>query len=621
MHKNLPMTDSTRPPSHATPYPPTSKYALIGDCHTAALVSEDGSVDWCCLPRFDSGSCCGRLLDWQEGGYIAITPTAPDYTVERCYLDETLVLVTTFRDAGGEVRLYDLFSMHEGGRENPHRQLIRIVEGVRGTMELAVHVEPRFDMGEIKPWIRRHSNPPGPLFTAVGGDTGLVIAGDPELAIREDYRLDCTVRVSEGERSRLYVQYIHPEELDDGVPSVSDAAALDGRLDETVAWWRRWASKVHAPDALRESVLRSAIVLKALDYAPTGAVIAAPTTSLPADLHAARNWDYRYAWIRDATFTIDSLVALGCRAEAQGLRRFMERSAAGSAQQLQVLYGVDGRRRHNEFELPHLEGYRGVGPVRVGNQAAEQLQLDIFGEIMELAWRWHTHGHSPEPDYWAFLMDIVEEAARHWEDPDQGLWEMRGEPQHFVHSKVMCWTALDRGIRIAEDSDLRVPLQRWRETRQAIRDRVESRGYDPERGTFVQAFGSREVDAALLLLPNVGFVAYDDPRMVGTVAAVREDLHHHGLLRRYRASDSLEGRDNPFLACSFWLAECLARQQRADEARKVFDAACRTASPLGLLAEQYDPQAGEMRGNYPQGLTHLSHVSAALALAQAEQDD
>jgi GH15 family glucan-1,4-alpha-glucosidase len=614
------MTEPTKAPSPGTPYPPMSRYALIGDCHTAALVSEDGAVDWCCLPRFDSGSCCGRLLDWQEGGYIAITPTAPDYQVERAYVDETLVLVTTFRDGGGEVRLYDFFSMHEGGRENPHRQLIRVLEGVSGTMELALHVEPRFDMGEIKPWIRRHSTPTGPAFTAVGGDTGLVIAGDPELAIRQDYRLDCKLEVSAGERSRLYVQFIHPEELDDGQPSVTDAQALDRRLEETIAWWRQWASKVRAPDALRDTILRSAVVLKALDYAPTGAVIAAPTTSLPADLQAARNWDYRYAWIRDATFTVDSLVALGCQSEADGLRRFMERSAAGSAQQLQVLYGVDGRRRHNEFELPHLEGYRGVGPVRVGNQAAEQLQLDIFGEVMELAWRWHVHGHSPEPDYWAFLMDIVEEAARRWEDPDQGLWEMRGEPRHFVHSKVMCWTALDRGIRIAGDSDLRAPVQRWQETRQAIRDAVESKGYDPERGTFVQAFGSREVDAALLLLPNVGFVDYNDPRMVGTVAAIRKDLHHHGLLRRYRASDSLEGRDNPFLACSFWLAECLARQHRNGEAREVFDAACRTASPLGLFAEQYDPQAREMRGNYPQGLTHLSHVSAALALARAEQN-
>ncbi len=361
----------------------------------------------------------------------------------------------------------------------------------------------------------------------------------------------------------------------------------------------------------RPGVLRSALVVKALMNDRTGAVAAAPTTSLPESPGGDMNWDYRYSWIRDSFFSVRSLTDLGFEEAADRFRRFVERSAAGSARKLQIMYGVGGERRLTEETLDHLEGYRGARPVRVGNAASGQLQLDVYGELLELAWRWR--GNSPDDDYWRFLLELVDAAADRWCEPDQGLWELRGDPKHFVHSKVMCWAALDRGLRLAEECMRKAPERRWKKAREEIRERIESEGYDADRGVFIQAFGHKDLDAALLLLPRVDFVDYRDERMVRTVDAVREDLDDDGLLKRYRDESVREGA---FLACSFWLAECLARQGRVEDARVVFDRTLATSNDLDLFSEEYDTQKGELLGNFPQGLTHLSHISAAVAIAE-----
>jgi GH15 family glucan-1,4-alpha-glucosidase len=603
-------------------YPPIGDYALIGDCHSAALIGKNGSIDWCCLPRFDSDSCFGRLLDWRQGGHFAVAPASGKWSASRAYVPDTLILVTTFKSARAEAKLYDFFAMRAGGRLYPRRQLLRILEGVRGKMEFAVEISPRLDYGDVKPWIYRVSDT---ACTAVGSNQGLLLFGDVELALVGEHDVRGKVVVRAGKRVHLSLQFLPPEELADVQAKACDCDELDRRFDETVKWWRQWSSKIDYPDEGGACVKRSAIVLKALEYALTGAIVAAPTTSLPERIGGERNWDYRYSWIRDSIFTVHALANLGCEAEADGFRRFIQRSAAGNADDLRVLYAVDGKRRLSEVTLDHLDGYRGSKPVRIGNAADRQFQSDLFGLILELSWRWRERGNSPDPQYWDFLVEIVEAAVARWHEPDRGIWEVRSRPRHFVHSKVMCWAAVNRGIDLAEACSLKAPLQRWTSAKHAIRAAIERRGYDARRGVFVQAFGSRELDAALLLLPQVGFVAYDDERMVRTVDAIRDQLDDGGLVLRYRtrrrvaerSADGLRGSEGVFLPCSFWLAECLARQGRGEEARELFDRVSACANELGLFSEELSPATHEMLGNFPQGLTHLAHVSAALALGEA----
>jgi GH15 family glucan-1,4-alpha-glucosidase len=356
-------------------------------------------------------------------------------------------------------------------------------------------------------------------------------------------------------------------------------------------------------------------VLKALTYAPRGGVAAAPTTSLPERIGGRRNWDYRFTWIRDSHFTVRSLTEIGAASEADGFRRFVERSSAGSAEGLQIMYGVGGERRLTEIELD-LEGYRGSRPVRIGNAASKQQQLDVYGELLDLAWQWHERGQSPDDDYWRFLCSLVNRAAEIWKQPDQGMWEMRGAPRHFVQSKAMCWVALERGLQLARESFRSAPVQKWRKARDELRATIERRGYSKKTGTFVQAFGSTDLDAALLLLPAFGFVAWDDERMVRTVDAIGTQLMHHGMVRRYTTADGIGGTEAPFVACTFWYAECLAHQGRHDEGREAFDRAMSASNDLGLFSEEFDPKSGQLLGNFPQGLTHLSHLTAALALAE-----
>lgn len=599
-------------------YLPIQDYALIGDCHSAALVSRGGSIDWCCLPRFDSDSCFGRLLDREHGGHFSIAPeSASPARIAREYLSASMVLQTTFETAQGAMRLTDFFAMRSGGREYPRRELVRVLEGVRGTVPVTVEIAPRLDFGEVKPWIRAL----GPHdFLAVGSDTGLLFSGDVELELADRYNLGAKFELGAGERRHLSMRYLAPAELHKAHEKRAQRRdELEGHLDETLAWWREWSTRLNEkPSSSGVCVERSAFVLKALTHAPTGAIIAAPTTSLPEEEGGERNWDYRFSWIRDSVFTARALASLGCTSEAEAFRRFIMRSSAGSAEQLQVLYGIDGKRRLTEVELKHLEGWRGSKPVRIGNAAESQFQADMYGMLLELAWRSAASGHAPDGDYWAFLASAVEAAIAHWRLPDRGIWEIRGEPRHFVHSKVMCWAAVDRGIALAQKHSLDAPLEDWRRARDAIRHAVETHGVDAGGSHFVQSFGSTHMDAALLLLPDVDFLAYDDPRMLRTIDAVQRELDQDGLVLRYRAADGLTGVEGVFLPCTFWLAECLARAGRVVEARQTFARACACANDLGLFSEEYDPRERRMLGNFPQGLTHLSHIMAALSIERAE---
>jgi GH15 family glucan-1,4-alpha-glucosidase len=568
------------------------------------------------MPRYDSGSHFGRLLDWHKGGFCSVRP-AKEHTNFRQYVEGTLVLETTFRTGGGEVRVTDFFSMRRGGRRSPRREIVRIIEGTRGRVDMHVQVEPRFDYGEVRPWVRRRNIS---LFTAIGGDDGLVISCTESLQQVDRHGLEATVAVQGGEKVYLSIQFGRPEDLDSKALDAPTAEDLDRRLDETVKWWRRWSSRGRLDGWDTRAPLQSAIVLKGLTNAPTGAMIAAATTSLPETIGGGRNWDYRYSWIRDSSFALRALGELGFDAEADGFRRFVERSAAGNEQDLQIVYGPGGERRLVETEIEELGGYRRSKPVRVGNDAYTQQQHDVYGELLGLSWEWHERGRSPDDDYWRFLVDLVNGAADVWRRKDPGLWELRDAPQHFVHSKVMCWAALDLGIRLAKESSRRAPTGRWRKVRDEIRAAVESRGYDKRRGVFVRAFGTKDMDASLLLLPNVGFIDWQDDRMVRTADAVWKDLGEDDLIWRYRGPDGMEGEEGAFVACTFWLAECLARQGRSEEARRVFDRAVATANDLGLFSEEFDPKRGIMLGNFPQGLSHLSHISAAVALAQAQPE-
>jgi GH15 family glucan-1,4-alpha-glucosidase len=595
-------------------YPPIAAYALIGDGNAVALVSDRGSIDWCCLPRLDHGACFARLLDRAHGGYCSIEPVHGAATSRR-YLDGTLVLETTLETDTGTARLLDLVTVNVDDQTSPHAQVLRVLEGVRGVVDLRAEVVARFDYGAVKPWRRCHGMH---VFTLTGGDDALVVAGDVDFGQPGRHDLAASFAIGAGERIRLSLTFTPPHLIDMRTPEPPDPAELDRRLDATIDWWRAWSAQIALDGRDAPAVVRSAIVLRALANPTTGAIAAAATTSLPESPGGELNWDYRFSWVRDSVMSVRSLADVGARDEADAFRRFIERSAAGSVDDLQIMYGIGGERRLSEILLDDLEGYRGARPVRIGNAAWQQEQLDVYGELLELAWRWHERGHTLDDDYWRFALELVDAAGERWRRPDRGIWEIRGEPRHFVHSKVMCWSALDRGIRLAERSLREAPVDRWRAQRDAVRRAVERHGYDRRRGVFLQAFGSDALDAALLLLPAFGFVDWGDERMVRTTDAIREELDEHGLLLRYRAPRGYPGREGSFLACSFWLVECLARQHRVDEAREVFDRTMATANDLGLFAEEYDTRAGEPLGNFPQGLTHLAHISAAVALAQEQ---
>jgi GH15 family glucan-1,4-alpha-glucosidase len=589
-------------------YPAIGAYALLADGAGAALLSADGGIDWCCLPRIDAGSSFGRLLDWDRAGHCYFGPTARTVQRSRHYVGDTLVLCTDVTHGGAHARVYDFMVVPREGAEVPH-ELIRIAEGITGELNFALEIKPRFDYGTVAPWVRRHSPD---TWSATGGDDATLIWSDVELELKGHHELHgrCTVRA--GDRKRLVLRHSAPEELDDAPIWGSDRC--DARLEETLRNWRRWAKRISSEDA---GVRRSVLVLHALTNARTGGMAAAATTSLPESV-LGRTWDYRYCWIRDSTFATRALAEVGCGTEADAFRRFIQRSSAGTAEDLQIVYGVHGARRIGEQTLTELEGWRGIGPVHVGNGATGQFQLDAYGELVNLAWRWHERGNSPDDDLWRFLVTLVDHAAKRWREPDRGIWEWRPRPRHWVHSKALCWTSLDRGLRLAEECMRKAPVTRWRKERTAVKRAIERNGYDRKRGVFVNWFGGRQMDASLLQLPVTGFVEWDDERMVRTADAVREELSDKGLIRRYRANDGQPGREGAFLACSFWLVECLARQRRPAEAREAYDAAMATANDLGLFSEEFDTRSGEMMGNFPQALTHLSHIAAHMALDESD---
>lgn len=597
-------------------YPPIGDYALISDCHCNALISRYGSVDWCCMPRVDDDSCFGRLLDWDKGGYCSIAPTS-DFTSTWRYMPGTMILETNFKTDQGEVRMTDFFALDGDNLINPRYDHVRLIDGISGEMDLQVDVRPRFDYGEIIP--RMHCHETG-IYSATGSSQGLIILSDMPLEIEEHRDLTGTLHIRAGERARLAVQFEFPELIEETIGGgKAKVLNLEHYLESTRRWWEKWSSRMKAPHELDEQTIRSTIVLKALTFERTGAIVAASTTSLPEWIGGERNWDYRFSWVRDSVFTIRALHELGYVYEADRFHQFTQRSAAGSAEQLQIMYGVDGKRRLTEVELDWLEGYRQSKPVRIGNAAAKQTQLDIYGELLEMAWEWHANGHKTDPDYWDFLADVIETVCKRWKEVDHGIWEVRGEPAHYVHSKAMCWAAMNRGVQLAQENGFDAPIERWAAVREQIRIAIEAEGYDQGRRIFVQAFGTTEVDAALLILPRVKFVAYDDPRMVRTVEAICSDLDRDGLLLRYRGPDGLYGPEGMFLPCTFWLVDCLARGGQVDRAWSYYHRALACGNDLGLFSEEFDTKGKEMLGNFPQGLTHVSQIMARLALEQCRQ--
>lgn len=581
-------------------------YALIGDTRSAALVGRNGSIDWLCLPRFDSAACFASLLGDRSNGRWQLRPSSDDYRVERRYVDGTLVLQTDFHTGGGVVRLTDLMPL-----DTPSSDVIRIVEGLSGSVEMVMDLVVRFDYGMSVPWVRRVD---GTLAMISGPDAIEFTAGVPLRG--EDMSTTASFTVERGDRIPFVLTW--HSSLDD--PPVRTEPFRS--LDTTVERWSEWSSHCISSGGYIDDIRSSLVVLKALTYAPSGGIVAAPTTSLPEVIGGARNWDYRYCWLRDATFTLQAMLGAGYVDEAIAWRDWLLRAVAGEPSQLQIMYGIAGERRLPEVELDWLSGYEDSSPVRVGNLAVSQTQLDVYGEVIDTLYQARSAGIPPEQDAWNVETALLEWLESNWRQPDAGLWEMRGDPRQHVHSKVMCWVAFDRAIRsVGSYEGLEGPVTRWRAVREEIRREVLEKGWDADRGTFTQSYGSRELDASLLLLPLVGFLHPMDPRMTGTVDAVRRELTVDGFIARYPTVagigvDGLEGEEGAFLLCTFWLADALLVSGRVAEAQEVYERLAALRNDVGLLAEEYDPTAGRMVGNFPQAFSHVGLVNTALNLGQ-----
>ncbi|WP_138732215.1 glycoside hydrolase family 15 protein [Modestobacter excelsi] len=582
-------------------------HGLIGDLQTAGLVGRDGTIDWLCLPRFDSPACFAALLGDAGNGRWTLAPRSGGDCTRRRYRGETLVLESTWDTGTGSVRVLDL--MPPRGEA---AQVVRIVEGISGRVPMRSDLTLRFDYGHVVPWVRHVD---GELAAVAGPDA--VWLRTPVELVGQDRATRADFEVAAGDRVPFVLTYA-ASHLPRPRP-VDPEQALAG----TESFWSDWMAHCDYDGEWEEAVRRSLVTLKALTYAPTGGIVAAATTSLPEELGGARNWDYRYCWLRDATFTLQALLGTGYAAEARAWREWLLRAVAGDPADLRIMYAVDGSRRIPEYELPWLPGYAGSAPVRVGNAAAGQFQLDVWGEVLDgLHWS-RTSGLTPTEDAWALQRALLDFLEGHWDSPDNSLWEVRGDRRPFVHSKVMAWAGLDRAVQAVERFGLDGPVDRWRRLRQEVHDDVCARGYDADRGTFTQFYGSRGLDAALLLLPRVGFLPPADPRIVGTVDAVRRELQHDGLLMRYDPDadggvDGLAGRENPFLACSFWLADALSTTGRRQEARQLFERLLGLRSDLGLLSEEYDTRARRQVGNTPQAFSHVGLVNTARWLQHAD---
>ena len=582
-------------------------YGLIGDLQTAALVSRHGAIDWLCFPRFDSGACFAALLGDAENGHWTLQPAGEFRSPSRCYTDDTLILETTFETSEGSARLIDFMPPRETTPD-----VVRIVEGIEGRVEMRMELALRFDYGSVVPWVR---NLDGGLVGVAGPDA-VVLRTPVELEGR-DFRTYASFTVSKGDRVPFVLTWFRSHE--EPPKTVEPEAALA----DTVSYWQEWAERCTHGGRWHDDIHRSVLTLKALTYAPTGGLVAAPTTSLPEALGGVRNWDYRYCWLRDATLTLLALIRSGYVEEAGAWRDWLLRAAAGKPEDLQIMYGVAGERRLTELELPWLSGFAGSQPVRVGNAASGQLQLDVYGELLDALYQSRRQGLPASPDTWRLGLKLLDWLESGWREEDQGIWEVRGPRRHFTHSKVMAWVAFDRAVKTIRNLDREGPIDRYRAARKEIRESVLRDGYNADRGAFVQFYGSDRLDASLLLIPLVGFLPADDPRVVGTVDAIQRELMRDGLVERYRADDENVGVDGlppgegVFLPCSFWLAAVLAKQGRTDEAVELFERLLALCNDLGLISEEYDPERKQLVGNFPQAFTHMTLVETAFTLSDA----
>jgi GH15 family glucan-1,4-alpha-glucosidase len=582
-------------------------YALIGDCGSAALVGRDGSIDWLCLPRFDSPACFAALLGEPGHGRWLIGPVEPPSRSERRYLDGSLILATMFETAEGAVELVDFMRPH---RRLP--QLVRLVRGLRGRVAMRTEFILRFDYGAVVPWVERLSE--GGV-TAIGGPERVVLRTPAPLR-GEDLKTVGEFTVGAGETIPFVLSYGPSHQP---LPPPVDPARA---LRDTEVFWRRWSDRCASAGPWTDVVKRSLVVLKGLTYAPTGGIVAAPTTSLPEQLGGIRNWDYRYCWLRDATFTLLALMNAGYYDEARSWRDWLFRAVAGSPDQLQIMYGLGGERRLTEWEVPWLPGFEGSRPVRIGNAAVNQTQLDIYGEVLDALYHAQSHGLPPNQHGDAIARVSLRHLTKIWDQPDEGIWEVRGPRQHFTHSKVMVWVAFDRMVKMLQQrGSTGRALPRWQQLRERIHEDICSKAFDPELGSFVQAYGSKALDASLLLLPLVGFLPPTDPRIIGTVKTIEERLMAKGFVRRYdtgEVADGLPPGEGAFLACSFWLADNFVLQGRIGEARELFERLIALRNDVGLLAEEYDPRIERQLGNFPQAFSHVALVNTAFNLTRSQ---
>ncbi|GAA4872616.1 glycoside hydrolase family 15 protein [Kitasatospora terrestris] len=579
-------------------------YALLGDLQTAALVGRDGSVDWLCLPRFDSPSCFAGLLGTPEHGCWRLAPAGAGACTSRRYLADSLVLASDWETREGTVRIIDFMPQRD---RVP--QLIRIVEGISGSVPVRGDLRLRFNHGRVEPWVRRTER----HRVAVAGPDSAWLRVPPGVhTYGEDGATASDFTVRAGERVRFVLTW-QPSHLHTTPRTDPDAA-----LESTLAGWQQWSAGCQYRGEWREAVLRSLITLKALAYEPTGGIVAAPTASLPEVVGGRRNWDYRFCWVRDSSMTLSALLRGGFREEAAAWRKWLLRAIAGDPGDLQAVYGVAGERGLPETQADWLPGYLGSTPVRFGNAAVHQLQLDVYGEVVDTLHLALLAGIPMERQVWSLLRTLMGFLERHWSEPDEGLWEVRGKRRHFVHSKVMAWVAADRAVKMAELTGLPAPVERWRTMRDQVHADVCAHGYDRRRGVFVQSYGGQELDAATLFIAKTGFLPADDPRVARTVEAVRTGLDHGGFVRRYateNGTDGVPGPEGAFLACSFWLADALAALGRRDEARELFTRVVALGNDLGLLSEQWDPVEGRQLGNTPQAFTHVALVNSAFLLS------
>lgn len=597
---------------HAVMSLPIESYAVIGDLHTVALVSKFGSIDWLCLPHFDDEACFASLLGDERNGHWTIAPTNKVEAVSRRYRPETLVLETEISCESGIIRVTDFMPIRES-TDHHLPEIIRIVEGLEGSVEVQSTLCMRFDYGRSKPFVRRLEEG----VHALAGPDGVLVISPSDVTI-DDHSVDCKITVNP--QDRHVFQIVWHKSWED----IPEASAHQDAIEETTNFWRTWSEQCSYQGKAREAVMRSLITLKSLTYWPSGGVVAAATTSLPEQIGGERNWDYRYCWLRDSSVTLEALNRCGYLEEAQSFRDWLIRAIAGDPSQMQIMYGISGERRLIENEVDWLPGYANSAPVRIGNAASDQFQLDVYGEVMDAQEYGRTAGIEASEEAWSLQLQLAGFVEDHWHEPDDGIWEVRGGRKHFTHSKVMAWVAIDRTVRAITEHGLPGDAEHWQTLADKIHADVLANGIDRERNCFTQYYGSKEMDASLLVIPQVGFLPLDDERIINTVHAVGTELDKNGLILRYRADatdDGLTGEEGTFIMCSFWLVECLAMIGEVQKAQMLFDRLLDIRNDVGLLSEEYDTVHHRMLGNMPQAFSHVGLINAALALQDADSPD